>query len=219
MSHHTLTLLRFTYKKLKEELTVSDSKKLFHEQFPYVIPGLYKRLVDEMLVELNLLNHQNEFIQDQLFCVGLTETFKELTKGYKPEEHLSLLFDSLCNSSNFESSKIREISQNALKEYKEKSLEEISNLLKEKSKTNLYPSRILNLGIYLIITNASDLNNIKDSKIIEIISDIAGKLSLPVNKIEKDIGIYKSSIIKMDQAKELLEESKTKDKKMKKDSK
>ena len=49
---------------MKEKLTVSDSKKLFHEQFPYVIPGLYKRIVDEMLVELNLLNHQNDFKQD-----------------------------------------------------------------------------------------------------------------------------------------------------------
>jgi len=107
LSQHTLTLLRFTYKKLKEKLTVSDSKKLFHEQFPYVIPGLYKRIVDEMLVELNLLNHQNEFIQDDLFCVGLTETFKELTKGYKPNTHLDLLFESLCNSSNFEPSKPR----------------------------------------------------------------------------------------------------------------
>ena len=64
MSQHTLWLLRFTYKKLKEKLTVSDSKKLFHELFPYVIPGLYKRIVDEMIVELNLLNHQNEFAQD-----------------------------------------------------------------------------------------------------------------------------------------------------------
>ena len=199
---------------MKEKLTVSDSKKLFHELFPYVIPGLYKRLVDEMLVELNLLNHQNEFIQDHLFCVGLTETFKELTKDYKPEEHLSLLFDSLCNSSNFESSKIREISNNALEDYKEKSLEEISNLLKEKSKSNLYPSRILNLGIYLIITNASDFNNTKDSKMVEIISDIAKELSLPANKVEKDIGIYKSSIKKMKQAKELLEESKIKEKKV-----
>ena len=94
MSQHTLTLLRFTYKKLKEKLTVSDSKKLFHEKFPFVIPGLYKRIVDEMLVELNLLNHQSEFTQDYLFCVGLTETFKELMKGYKPEKHLELLFET-----------------------------------------------------------------------------------------------------------------------------
>ena len=71
-----------------------------------VIPGLYKRIVDEMLVELNLLNHQKEFKQDLLFCIGLTETFKELTKGYKPEKHLDLLFDSLCSSTNFEARKL-----------------------------------------------------------------------------------------------------------------
>ena len=213
MSQHTLWLLRFTYKKLKEKLTVSDSKKLFHEQFPYVIPGLYKRIVDEMLVELNLLNHQNDFKQDNLFCVGLTETFKELTKGYKPEEHLVLLFESLCNSSNFEPKKIKDISKKTLEEYKNKSLSEISILLKEKGTTNLYSSRILNLGIYLIISNANDFKGVKDSEINKTISDIVNKLNLSVNKAEKDIGIYKTTIIKMEQAKELLQEARIKDKK------
>ena len=215
MTQHTLWLLRFTYKKVKVKLTVSDSKKVFHEQFPYVISGLYKRIVDEMLVELNLLNHQNEFIQDDLFCVGLTETFKELTKGYKPDEHLMLLFESLCNSCNFEPKKIKEVSKKTLEEYKEKSLKEISILLKEKSDTNLYSSRILNLGIYLIIANATDFKDIKDSEKNKIISDIINKLNLSFNKAEKDIGIYKSSIIKMEQAKELLQEAKIKDKKEK----
>ena len=216
MSQHTLRLLRFTYKKLKEKLTVSDSKKLFHEQFPFVIPGLYKRIVDEMLVELNLLNHQNEFIQDHLFCIGLTETFKELTKGYNPEEHLKLLFESLCRSSNFEPNIIQEISNKASEDYKEKSLKEISNLLKEKSNSNLYSSRILNLGVYLIISSANDFEEIKDSEKNKIISDIISSLNLSVNKAEKDIGIYKSSIIKLQQAKELLEEIKIKEKKEKK---
>ena len=157
---------------MKEKLTVSDSKKLFHEQFPYVIPGLYKRIVDVMLVELNLLNHQNDFIQDQLFCFGLTETFKELTKGYKPEGHLELLFESLCNSSNFDPKKIKEISKKTLQDYKEKSLKQIDILLKEKSNSNLYSSRILNLGIYLIIANATDFNELKDSEKNKSISDI-----------------------------------------------
>ena len=44
-------------------------------------------------------------------------------------------------------------------------------------------------------------------------SDIFDKLSLSANKAEKDIGIYKSSISKMAQAKELVEELRTKDKK------
>ncbi len=213
MRQHTLTLLRFTYKKLKEKLTVSDSKKLFHEQFPYVIPGLYKRIVDEMLVELNLLNHQNEFKQDYLFCVGLTETFKELMKGYKPENHLDLLFESLCSSSNFEAEKIKEISQKSLKEFNDKSLEDLLKLLKEKSNSNLYPSRILNLGVYILISNSQDFKSKNESEINKLVSNIFENLNLSTNKGEKDIGIYKSSISKMQQAKELIEELRIKDKK------
>ena len=213
MSQHTLTLLRFTYKKLKEKLTVSDSKKLFHEKFPYVIPGLYKRIVDEMLVELNLLNHQNEFTQDYLFCVGLTETFKELMKGYQPEKHLDLIFESLCSSTNFEAKEINEISQKSQKEFKNKTSNDILKLIIEKSNSKLYPSRILNLAIYILISNAQDLKEKDESGLNKMITDIFEKLNLSANKAEKDIGIYKSSISKMEQAKELIEELRIKDKK------
>ena len=211
MSKHTLTLLRFTYKKLKKNLTVSDSKKLFHEQFPYVIPGLYKRIVDEMLVELNLLNHQSEFKEEYLFCVGLTETFKELTKGYKPEKHLDQLFESLCSSTNFEANKIKEISQKTHDEFKNKSLNDMLELLQKKSDSQLYPSRILNLGIYILISKSQEFKEKKESDINKSITDIFKKLSLSPNKGEKDIGIYKSSISKMEQAKELIEELRIKD--------
>jgi len=198
---------------LKEKLTVSDSKKLFHEQFPYVIPGLYKRIVDEMLVELNLLDHQSEFFQDDLFCIGLTGTFRELMKDYKPDQHVDLLFESLCKSTNFEAKKIQDIAQTAIREFNEKSLKDVANLLKEKSKSNLYASRILNLGIYIIISNATDFKETNESEKNKIISDILTTLNLSVTKAEKDIGIYKSSITKMEQAKELLEELRIKDKK------
>ena len=210
MSQHTLTLLRFTYKKLKEKLTVSDSKKLFHEQFPYVIPGLYKKIVDEMLVELNLLNHQNEFAQDYLFCIGLTETFKELTKGYKPEKHLDQLFESLCSSTNFEANEIKEIAQKSQKEFSNKSSKDVLKLLKEKRNSKLYPSRILNLGIYILISNSKDFRENNETEMNKIFSDIFEKLNLSPNKAEKDIGIYKSGISKMEQAKELIEEQRIK---------
>ena len=47
----------------------------------------------------------------------------------------------------------------------------------------------------------------------KMISNIFEKLSLSPIKAEKDIGIYKSTISKMEQAKELIEELRTKDKK------
>ncbi len=201
---------------MKEKLTVSDSKKLFYELFPYVIPGLYKRIVDEMLVELNLLKHQNEFTQNYLFCIGLTETFQELMKGYKPEKQLDLLFDALCSSTNFEANEIKKISKKSQDEFKDKSSKDTLKLLQEKTDNKLYPSRILNLGIYKIISKAQDLKSVNEVEMNKIISNIYENLNLSFNKAEKDIGIYKSSIKKMEQAKELIEELKIKDKKKKK---
>jgi len=86
-------------------------------------------------------------------------------------------------------------------------------LLIEKSNSKLYPSRILNLGVYILISNSEDHKEKNESETNKIISDIFEKLSLSANKSEKDIGIYKSSISKMQQAKELIEELRTKEKK------
>ena len=207
MSQLTLRLLRFTYKKLKEKLTVSDSKTLFHEQFPFVIPNLYKRIVDEMLVELNLLNHQSEFNQDSYFCVGLSETFKELTNGYEPKDHLEKLFSALCKSTNFNPEEISKISEETIKSHKTKSLDEISEKILENSSDKTYYSRILILGIYKIITLASNYKEEPDISKLETLTNLANKLNLPLSKVEKDISIYKSNLKKFEQAKELLRET------------
>ena len=60
------------------------------------------------------------------------------------------------------------------------------------------------------------MDKFNSSKISEMISELFENLNLSPNKAEKDIGIYKSSISKMEQAKELIEELRTKDKKKEK---
>ena len=67
--------------------------------------------------------------------------------------------------------------------------------------------------MYKIISNSPDFVGGNESETNKIISDIFEKLNLPTNKAEKDTGIYKSTISKMEQAKELIEELKIKDKK------
>jgi hypothetical protein len=47
----------------------------------------------------------------------------------------------------------------------------------------------------------------------EMISNVFKNLDLSINKAEKDIGLYKSTISKMEQAKELIEELRIKEKK------
>ena len=86
-------------------------------------------------------------------------------------------------------------------------------LLKEKSGTKLYSSRILNLGIYILFSNSKNFKEQNESEINKMISDIFEQLGLSPSKAEKDIGLYKTSISKLEQAKELIEELKIKDKK------
>ena len=71
----------------------------------------------------------------------------------------------------------------------------------------------MNLAIYILISSAQDLKEKEESGRNKMITDVFEKLNLSANKAEKDIGIYKSSISKMEQAKELIEELRTKDKK------
>tara|TARA_B100000073_G_C23713061_1_gene564918 strand:- start:733 stop:1341 length:609 start_codon:yes stop_codon:yes gene_type:complete len=192
---------------LKEKLTVSDSKKLFHEQFPYVIPSLYKRIVDEMIVELNLLNHQSKFTQDSYFCVGLTETFKELTNGYHPEKHLEPLFNALCNSTNFIPDDIKAISQNKINEHKNMSSKDSIDLIVKESSSSIFYSRIFILGVYKIISRAEDFKELDESNINKLINDLAEEFKIPLSRIDKDLSMYKSNINKIEQAKALLEET------------
>ena len=126
---------------------------------------------------------------------------------------MNLLFESLCSSTNFEAKEINEISQKSQIEFKDKSSNEILKILNEKGSSKFYPSRMLNLGVYKIISDCPDLRGGNESETNKIILKVFEKLDLSTNKSEKDIGIYKSTITKMEQAKELIEELKIKDKK------
>tara|TARA_Y100001970_G_scaffold275538_1_gene376886 strand:+ start:2103 stop:2738 length:636 start_codon:yes stop_codon:yes gene_type:complete len=200
---------------LKEDLTVSDSKRLFHKSFPYVIPAIYKRVADEILVELNLLKHQKGFEEDAFFSFGIKSIFNELTQGYNPENHLDPLFEALCKSTGFDSTLISESASITLELFKEKSFKDISKFLivdlKEKSghfKTNnKYYSRIIPIGIFKIISLSKDIKEIEESSTKAKTNEIMSLLKFEDSRAEKDLNNYKNSIKKLTQAIELIKET------------
>ena len=68
-----------------------------------------------------------------------------------------------------------------------------------------------------MISNSKDFKGKNESELNKKINDIFDELNLSINKAEKDISIYRSSLSKMIQAKELIEELRTKDKKKNKE--
>ena len=72
------------------------------------------------------------------------------------------------------------------KEFSDKSSKDILKLLKEKNNSKLYPSRIFNLGMYIIISNSKDFKDKNESEINKTISETFEKLGLSFEKAEKD---------------------------------
>ena len=187
--------------------TISDSKSDFHKEFPYVIPPIYRKLADELLVELHLLSHQKNFQNDAIFATGLKELFNKFTNGYKPKEHIIKLFDAICNCNGFNPTEINNSSEQLLNKAKSFTKEDLNNFLtiqKNDSKYSKYYSRINAIGIYKLISEIQSFKDLKEKDINNEITTISELLGYQYSRVEKDINMYKANIEKMKQALEII---------------
>ena len=192
---------------LSVRATISDSKSDFHKEFPYVIPSIYRKLADELLVELHLLSHQKNFKNDAIFATGLKEIFSKFTNGYKPSEHIEKLFDAICNCNGFNPTEIKNSAEQLINKAKESSKEDLISFLSKKrneTKEDNYYSRINAIGIYKLVTEIPSLKDLKEEAINSEITNISNSLGYQNSRVEKDISMYKSNIEKMKQALEII---------------
>ncbi len=187
--------------------TISDSKSDFHKEFPYVIPPIYRKLADELLVELHLLSHQKNFRKNQIFATGLKEIFNKFTNGYKPIEHINKLFNAICNCNGFNPDEINsmaaKLAEKSNKINKEDLNEYLLNIKEENKETNYY-SRINAIGIYALVSMLPYHKDSKDEEINNETKKISEVLGYQYQRVDKDISLYKSNIEKMRQALEII---------------
>ena len=192
---------------LSVRATISDSKSDFHKEFPYVIPPIYRKLADELLVELHLLSHQDNFIKTPVFAAGLKEIFNKFTIGYKPSEHIDQLFNAVCNCNGFNPEEINRMSEQLITQVNsiEKSkLNEYILTLKDENIEKSYYSRINAIGVYKLVSQLSYFKDLETKEVEEELSNISNLLGYSYSRVEKDISLYKSNIEKMKQALEIL---------------
>ncbi len=202
--------------------TLADSKQSFHKSFPNVIPALYRRLADELLVELHLLSHQKKFKPSGLFALGLQNVFETFTQGYKPKEHLPGLFDSLCQSTGFNPNDLRSAAKKLMSDTGSIDLEKINNPEKKevldipeslgnditKLKTNdNYYSRLTTIGALALLSKGKITESLQDKTTEEAVLKLTDYIGFSKIRVEKDLSLYKSNLNKLNQAIELLNES------------
>jgi len=180
----------------------------FHKEFPYVIPPIYRKLADELLVELHLLSHQKNFKNDSIFSTGLKELFNKFTSGYKPSEHLNKLFSAICNCNGFNPAEINGSSEQLIRKLQTFTKEDLNKYLlqlKNENKDHDYYSRINAIGIYKLVSEIPSFKNINEEEFNKELNSISDILGYQYSRVEKDISMYKSNIEKMKQALEIIE--------------
>ncbi len=203
-------------------LTVADSKRAFHRAFPHVIAPLYRRLVDELLVELHLLSHQQGFRPDGLFAVGLTQVFDGLSRGYRPEAQKEPLFAALCAATGYDAAELRRRAAQAVQAVGHHSLEEVrgwlsnrgegapapvAELLGQVQRSDFHYSRLVAVGLLSLLQRAQGADGVEPQALREAAHAIGEAMGLLKERVDKDLALYAANIEKLAQAVELMEET------------
>ena len=199
-----------------ERKTVSASKGLFHKDFPFVIPSIYRKVIDEYLVELNLLSNQSSFYVDGLFSYGLLKSFDIFTNGYEPASHKYKILNSLCKSCDIEYSLIEKYSnailtisktgsfKNTIDELDSNENKSIDGLpLRDILNKNNYYSRLHSIGLYEILRLEQE-DNADPERTIKSTLKLLVCLVFCETRADKDLTLYKSNIKRIKEAMELI---------------
>ena len=205
-----------------EVQTVSDSKRAFHSAFPYVISPLYRRLIDELLVELHLLSRQRGFRPDPLFATGLVQVFDNFSKGYRPPAQREPLFAALCSACGFDAAHLRHQHQQALEtiglhavadvrgwieRQGEGAPEPLAAALASIRRDDFHYSRLMAVGLLSLLERASGAEAMEPQALRDAAQEIGTAMGLLRDRLDKDLSLYASNLEKMAQAVELMEET------------
>ena len=203
-------------------LTVADSKREFHRAFPYVIAPLYRRMVDELLVELHLLSRQAGFRSDALFACGLIQVFDSFARGYRPEAQRDPLLQALCSASGFDANNLRQQRDGAMAAMGSHSVEQVKQWIEQAGegapepvaaalagirRPDFHYSRLMAVGLLSLLEQAQGADAMDASALRSYAHDLGSAMGLLRERLDKDLSLYATNLEKMAQAVELMEET------------
>lgn len=205
--------------------TVSDTKRDFYTQHTRPINSIYRRVVEELLVEIHLLSVNIHFRVDPIYCLGVVSSFDRFMQGYRPEKDRESIFQAICHAVGSNPEEYRTSANLALNLAKRQ--ESIPNLISwfksPDPQEGEYPlaeavkaiaqnpqfkySRLFGIGLYTMINEIdSEFWREQNSK-EEITTQLAQVFPVSAEKLQKDFDLYQSNLEKIQQMILVLEEA------------
>jgi photosystem II biogenesis protein Psp29 len=210
--------------------TVSDTKRAFYTIHTRPINSIYRRVVEELMVEMHLLAVNVDYRYDSIYALGVVTSFERFMQGYRPEHDKSSIFDGICKAlqddpnlyrrdaeqlSSFASQKS---TQDLVAWFEQAAMVSFGDDLQERVKAiannpKFKYSRLFAIGLFTLL-EMTDPELVKDeAKRTEALSQICTALRLAQDKIHKDLELYRSNLEKMAQVQAVMDDILKADKK------
>jgi len=201
--------------------TVSDTKRDFYNYHTRPVNSIYRRVVEELMVEMHLLAVNADFNYDPIYALGVVTSFDRFMQGYQPEKDKESIFEALCKSVGKEPQQYwqdAELLKTMALHLSGKELlswfnsptplegtGDLDNTIKAIAQNPKFKySRLFAIGIYSLLEQ-TDLELVKDEKQLnEALKQISSALHLPEDKLQKDLDLYRSNLEKMEQAQTMM---------------
>ncbi|MBW4613355.1 MAG: photosystem II biogenesis protein Psp29 [Desmonostoc vinosum HA7617-LM4] len=197
--------------------TVSDTKRTFYTLHTRPINTIYRRVVEELMVEIHLLSVNVDFSYNLIYALGVVTAFDRFMQGYQPERDQESIFNALCqaveqNPERYrqDAERLQAIAQSlpvqdliawlSQTTYLDRDADLQTQLQAIANNPNFKYSRLFAIGIFSLLEQ-SDPEVVKDEKRrTEALKAIAAGLHLSDDKLNKDLELYRSNLDKMEQA-------------------
>ena len=200
--------------------TVSDTKRAFYTHHARPITSVYRRVVEELMVEMHLLRVNADFVYDPVYALGIVTTFDRFMDGYQPEGDRDSIFKALCQANEGSPEHYRQAAQTLLDSVSNLDLDGLKASLLEpadqpagplqetvqavKGRDRFKYSRAFAIGLYVLVETVDKEFTQDKEKLMELFKAVADSLSLSFDKVQKDIELYRSNLNKMVQAKAVM---------------
>ncbi len=205
--------------------TVSDTKRKFYGYHTRPINSIYRRFVEELLVEMHLLSVNIDFRYDPIYALGVVTSFQRFMQGYSPESDKASIFNGLCQAVDDSSDKYHQEAEAILNEAKGLPIADFKDKLTHvtdvqagegilwgtfgaiAANPKFKYSRLFAIGLYTLLMEI-DADLVKDEeKRTETITQISEGLKFSSEKLQKDLDIYRSNLDKMQQLLTVIEDT------------
>jgi photosystem II biogenesis protein Psp29 len=213
--------------------TVSDTKRSFYNTHTRPINSIYRRVVDELMVEMHLHSVNVDYRYDPIYALGIVTTFDRFMQGYYPEADKASIFNAICKSMGDEPQKYQADAAQLQSEASSLSAPDFIEQVKQLSTSQaggvlgslraiadnpkFKYCRLSAIGLYsLLETMDADLVK-NETKRNEALNALSSALHLDSDKVQKDLELYRSNLEKMIQAQIVLGDILKADRKKKED--